>query len=88
MKKCSPMRQEVYYYPGKGIDALKNEIKSYLDRGFYKSKNEIAGNLPEGRPRENRGRDTHPWERLSSSVDANGKLGLREALEYAYALKD
>ena len=32
-----------YYYPGKGIDALKNEIKSYLDRGFTKVKMKIAG---------------------------------------------
>ena len=32
-----------YYYPGKGVEALKNEIKSYLDRGFTKVKIKIAG---------------------------------------------
>ncbi|MDD2453922.1 MAG: mandelate racemase/muconate lactonizing enzyme family protein [Synergistaceae bacterium] len=77
-----------YYYPGKGIDALKNEIKSYLDRGFTKVKMKIAGtSLKEDLERIEAvihilGNGSHV------GVDANGKLGLREALEYAYALKD
>ncbi len=41
-----------YYYPGKGIDALKNEIKSYLDRGFTKVKMKIAGTSLKEDPRE------------------------------------
>ena len=77
-----------YYYPGKGIDALKNEIKSYLDRGFTKVKMKIAGaSLKEDIERIEAVIDILGDGR-HVGVDANGRLSLREALEYAHAIKD
>ncbi|MGN0837966.1 MAG: mandelate racemase/muconate lactonizing enzyme family protein [Pyramidobacter sp.] len=77
-----------YYYPGKSIEALKDEIKSYLDRGFTKVKIKIAGaSLKE---------DMERIEAViklvgdgsSVCVDANGRLSLENALAYAHAMQD
>lgn len=77
-----------YYYPGKGIDALENEIKSYLDRGFTKVKMKIAGaSLKEDLERIEAVIDIL-GDGCHVGVDANGRLGLQEALEYAQAIKD
>src|SRR5947209_11726098 len=40
-----------YYYPGKGIDALRAEMRSYLDRGYTVVKMKIGNGLAEDRPR-------------------------------------
>ncbi len=75
-----------YYYPGKDISALTDEMRSYLNLGYTEVKMKIGGAplkedlarieavlklLPEGR-------------RLA--VDANGRFGRNTALEYAQAL--
>ena len=31
-----------YYYPGKGLDALKDEMRSYVDRGYDTVKMKIS----------------------------------------------
>jgi L-alanine-DL-glutamate epimerase-like enolase superfamily enzyme len=75
-----------YYYPGKSLVALQDEMRSYLDRGYTVLKMKIGGAplaldlkriesvlgvLPSG---------------CSLAVDANGKFDLATALDYARAL--
>jgi L-alanine-DL-glutamate epimerase-like enolase superfamily enzyme len=75
-----------YYYPGKDIQLLKQEMQSYLDRGYSVVKMKIGGApladdlkrieavlaiLPNG---------------CSLAVDANGRFDLATAIDYAKAL--
>jgi L-alanine-DL-glutamate epimerase-like enolase superfamily enzyme len=75
-----------YYYPGKDIPLLKQEMQSYLDRGYSVVKMKIGGApladdlkrieavlamLPSG---------------CSLAVDANGRFDLEAAIDYAKAL--
>jgi L-alanine-DL-glutamate epimerase-like enolase superfamily enzyme len=75
-----------YYYPGKDIELLKQEMQSYLDRGYGVVKMKIGGvpladdlrrieavlaMLPKG---------------SSLAVDANGRFDLATAIDYAKAL--
>lgn len=75
-----------YYYPGKDIEALKDEMKRYLDLGYTTVKIKIGGDsLTE---------DLKRIEAVLSllngpgqlAVDANGRFDLEAALEYAKAL--
>ena len=76
-----------YYYPGKGDEALVNEMKSYLDRGFRVVKMKIGGApLAEDLRRiEAVLAVLKNGERLC--VDANGRFDLDTAIEYAEAMK-
>lgn len=75
-----------YYFPGKGLDALKEEMRSYRDRGYRTVKMKIGGaSLDEDLRRVEAvlevvgdGRDL--------AVDANGRFDLETALAYARAL--
>jgi L-alanine-DL-glutamate epimerase-like enolase superfamily enzyme len=75
-----------YYYPGKGIAGLQDEIKFYRDAGYRTVKIKIGGvPLAEDLKRieavlkiVGRGEDL--------AVDANGRFGLDEACAYADAL--
>lgn len=75
-----------YYFPGKGLDALKDEMRSYRDRGYRTVKMKIGGaSLDEDLRRVEAvlevvgdGRDL--------AVDANGRFDLETALAYARAL--
>ena len=76
-----------YYYPGKGVSALKAEMRSYLDAGYTTVKMKIGGaTLAE---------DIQRIEAVLSllpsgdylGVDANGRFDLPTALEYARALE-
>jgi len=75
-----------YYYPGKNLDALKSEMKSYTDRGYTVVKMKIGG-VPLA---EDVGRIEavlgilQKGQRLA--VDANGKFDLPTAIQYAKAL--
>lgn len=75
-----------YYYPGKDLEALKREMKSYTDRGYSVVKMKIGGAPLE----EDLGRIEaalsvlDPGQRLA--VDANGKFDLPTAIEYGNAL--
>jgi D(-)-tartrate dehydratase len=75
-----------YYYPGKDIELLKQEMQSYVDRGYSVVKMKIGGApllddikrieavlaiLPKG---------------CSLAVDANGRFDVKTAIEYAKAL--
>ncbi len=75
-----------YYYPGKDIPALLDEIRSYLDMGYMTVKIKIGGaSLAEDLKRIEAvlgvlGKDQ------DLAVDANGRLDLELATEYAQAL--
>jgi D(-)-tartrate dehydratase len=76
-----------YYYPGKGGEALVNEMKSYVDRGFNVVKIKIGGaSLAEDLRRiEAVLAVLKNGERLC--VDANGRFDLDTAVAYAEAMK-
>jgi D(-)-tartrate dehydratase len=77
-----------YYYPGKDLIALKQEMRGYLDRGYTLVKMKIGG-----APLD---QDLHridavlselgPGQRLA--VDANGGFNQATAIAYATALSD
>lgn len=75
-----------YYHPGQNLEALKNEMRGYLDRGYKVVKKKIGGApLAE---------DLRRIEAILSilpagcklAVDANGRFDLPTAIEYAKAL--
>lgn len=76
-----------YYYPGKDVSALTDEMKSYLDLGYTTVKIKIGGaQLAEDRKRIEAVLKLLPaGDRLC--VDANGRFDLKTALEYANALE-
>jgi len=75
-----------YYYPGKDLEALKREMRSYLDRGYTVVKCKIGGaSLDEDKARiEAILSILKPNQRLA--VDANGRFDLKTAIAYAKAL--
>ena len=77
-----------YYYPGKDLQALRAEMRSYLDRGYTVVKMKIGGaTLDEDRARIEAVLDeigTHA--RLA--VDANGRFDLATAIAYATMLRE
>jgi L-alanine-DL-glutamate epimerase-like enolase superfamily enzyme len=75
-----------YYYPGKGLDQLKNEMTSYLDRGYSVVKMKIGGaSLAEDCERiESVLKILGPGQQLA--VDANGRFDLPTAIAYGKAM--
>jgi L-alanine-DL-glutamate epimerase-like enolase superfamily enzyme len=75
-----------YYYPGKDLGALRDEMKRYLDLGYAVVKMKIGG--------ESLAEDVNRIEAVIKlvgageklAVDANGRFDLKTALEYAGAL--
>jgi L-alanine-DL-glutamate epimerase-like enolase superfamily enzyme len=76
-----------YYYPGKGIEQLRAEMRSYLDRGYNVVKMKIGNGLAEDRPRiEGVLKELDGNAQLA--VDANGRLTLEQAIAYAKMLRE
>jgi D(-)-tartrate dehydratase len=76
-----------YYYPGKGLDQLRAEMRSYLDRGYNVVKMKIGNSVAEDRPRiEAVLKELDGKAQLA--VDANGRLNLEQAIDYAKMLRD
>jgi L-alanine-DL-glutamate epimerase-like enolase superfamily enzyme len=75
-----------YYYPGKDLESLKTEMKSYIDRGYTVVKMKIGGGpLDEDLRRiEAVLSILPPGHRLA--VDANGRFDLPTAIAYANAI--
>jgi D(-)-tartrate dehydratase len=75
-----------YYYPGKNLAALRDEMKRYLDLGYTVVKMKIGG--------ESLAEDIERIEAVIQlvgsggklAVDANGRFDLKRAIEYAKAL--
>jgi L-alanine-DL-glutamate epimerase-like enolase superfamily enzyme len=77
-----------YYYPGKDVTALRQEMRSYLDRGYTVVKMKIGGaSLDEDRKRIEGVLDEIGSEG-QLAVDANGRFDLDTAIAYARMLKD
>ncbi len=76
-----------YYYPGKNLAALQDEMRRYLDMGYSVVKMKIGGEslADDLRRIEAVIRVAGSGARLA--VDANGRFDLDTALEYARALK-
>jgi len=76
-----------YYYPGKDLGALQDEMRRYLDRGYESVKMKIGGaSLSEDMARIEAvlkvvGDGSH------LAVDANGRFDLKTALEYNRAME-
>lgn len=77
-----------YYYPGKGLEQLQDEMRSYLDRGFTVVKMKIGGApLADDIARIEAVVDILP-KGCRLAVDANGRFDLRTAVAYGKALSD
>ena len=76
-----------YYYPGKDVDALRAEMRSYLDRGYTVVKMKIGNGIAEDRPRIE-GVLQELDGKAQLAVDANGRLTLEKAIAYAKMLRD
>lgn len=76
-----------YYHPGKGIQGLEDELRSYLDRGYTTVKMKIGGApLSEDLRRIEAALSVlGPGQQLM--VDANGRFDAQEATAYLKALE-
>jgi L-alanine-DL-glutamate epimerase-like enolase superfamily enzyme len=76
-----------YYYPGKDLGALRNEMRSYLDRGYNVVKMKIGGADID----EDQQRIEAVLEEIGSeaqlAVDANGRFDLETGIAYAKMLR-
>jgi L-alanine-DL-glutamate epimerase-like enolase superfamily enzyme len=77
-----------YYYPGKDDNALRAEMRGYIDRGYNVVKMKIGGeSLSIDRRRiESVLKEIDGDARLA--VDANGRFDTLTAIEYAKALRE
>lgn len=77
-----------YYYPGKDLSALRQEMRSYLNRGYNVVKMKIGGASIE----EDRRRIEAVLEEIGSdarlAVDANGRFDLETGIAYAKMLRE
>jgi D(-)-tartrate dehydratase len=75
-----------YYYPGKGLDALRGEMRSYLDRGYTVVKMKIGGESIDDDRRRIEAVLEEIGDDAQLAVDANGRFDVDEALAYAAML--
>ena len=75
-----------YYYPGKGLGALQDELKTYLDMGYNTVKIKIGGASLAEDCRRIEAALAVVGEQGALAVDANGRFTLKQALDYAEAL--
>jgi L-alanine-DL-glutamate epimerase-like enolase superfamily enzyme len=76
-----------YYYPGKNLQALQDEIKKYLDLGYTVVKMKIGGESLADDLKRIEAAIRVVGEGKNLAVDANGRFDLKTAIEYARALK-
>ncbi|HEX5166149.1 MAG TPA: mandelate racemase/muconate lactonizing enzyme family protein, partial [Thermomicrobiales bacterium] len=76
-----------YYQPGKGLDALQDEMRGYLDLGYTTVKMKIGGaSLAEDLRRIEAVLEVVGGDGQRLAVDANGRFELATAIAYAEAL--
>ena len=76
-----------YYYPGKSVLALQDELRSYKDHGYQVVKMKIGGaSLKEDMDRIEAALKISGENNLC--VDANGRFNIETALEYGKELKN
>ncbi len=76
-----------YYYPGKGLDALQDEMKGYLDRGYSTVKMKIGGASLSEDIRRIEAVIKVVGSGRNLCVDVNGRFDLPTAIEYARAIE-
>ncbi|HYK12596.1 MAG TPA: mandelate racemase/muconate lactonizing enzyme family protein [Burkholderiales bacterium] len=76
-----------YYYPGKNVQALQDEMKKYLDLGYSVVKIKIGGGSLADDLRRIEAVIKVVGSGKNLAVDANGRFDLQTAIEYARALK-
>jgi D(-)-tartrate dehydratase len=77
-----------YYYPGKILDALRAEMRSYLERGYTVVKMKIGGATLEEDRQRIEAVLVEIGRHAKLAVDANGRLDLDTAIAYAKMLRD
>jgi L-alanine-DL-glutamate epimerase-like enolase superfamily enzyme len=75
-----------YYYPGKGLDKLQDEMRSYIDRGYSVVKMKIGGDSLAEDQRRIEGVLSVLQDGQRLCVDANGRFDMDTAVAYAKAL--
>jgi L-alanine-DL-glutamate epimerase-like enolase superfamily enzyme len=75
-----------YYYPGKDLKALEDEMKRYLDLGYTVVKMKIGGESLADDIKRIEAAIKVVGSGRNLAVDANGRFDLRTAIEYAKAL--
>ena len=76
-----------YYYPGKDLSALQDEMKKYLDLGYTVVKMKIGGASLADDLRRIEAVIKIVGSGKNLAVDANGRFDLKTAVEYARALR-
>ena len=76
-----------YYYPGKNLTALKDEMKRYLDLGYSVVKMKIGGESLADDLRRIEAVIQVTGDPAKVAVDANGRFDLETAVAYAKALR-
>jgi L-alanine-DL-glutamate epimerase-like enolase superfamily enzyme len=76
-----------YYYPGKGLGELKDEMRSYLDRGYSTVKMKVGlVPLAEDLARIEAVLDVLGGDGSKLCVDVNGRFSLEEAIRFGHAI--
>ncbi|MEM6761472.1 MAG: mandelate racemase/muconate lactonizing enzyme family protein [Pseudomonadota bacterium] len=76
-----------YYYPGKDLTALQDELRSYRERGYRVCKMKIGGaSLDEDLARIEAALEV-VGEGKNLAVDVNGRFDLKTAIAYAEAIE-
>ncbi len=75
-----------YYHPGQNLDALKDEMRSYLDRGYTVVKKKIGGASLDEDLRRIDAVLSVLQDGQKLCVDANGRFDMDTAIAYAKAL--
>lgn len=77
-----------YYYPGKDLSALRQEMRGYLNRGYNVVKMKIGGASLEEDRRRIEAVLTEIGNEARLAVDANGRFDLETGIAYAKMLRD
>lgn len=77
-----------YYYPGKDDDALRAEMRSYIDRGYNVVKMKIGGESLDVDRRRIESVLSEIGSDAQLAVDANGRFDTLTAIAYAKALRE
>ena len=77
-----------YYYPGKNDDALRAEMRSYINRGYTVVKMKIGGESLSIDARRIESVLAEIGSDAQLAVDANGRFDLSTAIDYAKLLRN
>ena len=76
-----------YYYPGKGFDALRAEMRGYLERGYTVVKMKIGGAELAEDQRRIEAVLAEIGSEAQLAVDANGRFDFTTAMDYVRTLR-